>query len=203
MLTLRFSPPSPFARKVRIAVAILGLDDRVRAVETDTFDAADTIRTQNPLGKIPALILEDDTVLYDSAVIVEYLDDLAGGHGLIPAEGAPRFASLTLQALADGIQDAAVLQRYETVFRDPARHEPKWLAHQAEKVERSLRFLEAAPPSGAIDIGQVAVACALGYLDMRFEGRWRQTHQALVTWLEQFSKQVPAFEATRFVPPPA
>lgn len=101
MLALQFPPPSPFARKVRVAVALLGLDDRVWGVMTDTFDAADTIRRQNPLGKIPlgkipALILEDETVLYDSAVIVEYLDDLAGGHRLIPAGGKPRFHALML-----------------------------------------------------------------------------------------------------------
>lgn len=132
---------------------------------------------------------------------MEYLDDLAGGHRLIPASSLERFRTLTLQALGDGMQDAGILQRYETVFRDPSRHEAKWLAHQAEKVERSLTFLEKGPPSGAVDIGHVSVACALGYLDLRFEGRWRQDHPKLVAWLDRFAAAVPAFETTRFDSP--
>ena len=110
-MILRSSPPSPFGRKVKIAAAILGLSDKIEIVVTDTIDPADSIRQQNPLGKIPALILADGTALYDSRVIVEYLDLMAGGGKLIP-NGAERIQTLTLQALADGIMDAGILQMY-------------------------------------------------------------------------------------------
>ena len=198
MLVLRSSPASPFGRKVRIAAAVLGLSDRIEIAAADTNDPSDSLRRQNPLGKIPALILEDGAVLYDSRVIVEYLDWLAGGGKIIPA--APgRFRILTLQALADGMMDAAVLQVYETRFREPAQYAGKWLDHQAAKVERALERLEAAPPEAAArDIGAIALACALGYLDLRFGGRWRADHRRLAAWLEAFEAGVPAFEETRF-----
>jgi glutathione S-transferase len=198
MLVLRSSPASPFGRKVRIAAAILGLTQQIEIVAADTSDAADSLRGQNPLGKIPALILEDGAVLYDSPVIVEYLDWLAGGGKVLPVAPAARFSALTLQALADGIMDAALLQVYETRFREPGQYVAKWLDHQAGKVARGLAALEAAPaPIGARDVGAVATACALGYLDLRFAGRWRAEHPRLVGWLEEFSGSVPAFEETR------
>ncbi len=159
----------------------------------------DPLRGENPLGKIPALILEDGEVLFDSAVIAEYLDWLAGGDKIIPAEPADRFRALTLQALADGIMDAALLQVYEALFRDPALHVAKWLDHQSAKVARGLAALDAAPPAQeARDIGAVALACALGYLDLRFSGAWRADHPRLAAWLDGFAAAVPAFEATRF-----
>jgi glutathione S-transferase len=198
MLVLRSSPASPFGRKVRIAAALLDLTARIEIVPADTNDAGDSLRQQNPLGKIPALVLEDGTVLYDSPVIVEYLDWLAGGGRIIPAEAGPRFAVLTRQALADGIMDAALLQVYETRFREPGQHVAKWLDHQAAKVARGLERLEGAPPAaGARDIGAIAAACALGYLDLRFAGRWRADCPRLVAWLDDFSAGVPAFEQTR------
>lgn len=199
-MILRSSPASPFARKVRIAAAVLGLADGIEIVASDPADPEDSLRRQNPLGKIPALVLDDGTVLYDSRVIVEYLDHLAGGGAIIPAEPRARFAALRLQALADGIMDACVLQVYEGRWRDPARHEAKWVEHQAGKVERALATLEAAPPvvaSGMPDIGQIGLACALGYRDLRFAGAWRQQHPRLVQFLDRFAAAVPAFEATR------
>ena len=201
MLVLRSSPASPFGRKVRIAAAVLGLSDRIDVVAADTNDPGDSLRRQNPLGKIPALILEDGAVLYDSRVIVEYLDWLAGGDKIIPA-AAGRFRILTLQALADGMMDAAILQIYETRFREPDQYVGKWLDHQAAKVERALERVEAAPPDAAArDIGAIGLACALGYLDLRFGGRWRAGHHRLAAWLDAFAAGVPAFEATRFTTP--
>jgi glutathione S-transferase len=202
MLVLRSSPASPFGRKVRIAAAILGLTQRIEIVIADTNDAQDSLRRQNPLGKIPALVLEDGAVLYDSPVIVEYLDLLAGGGKIIPAAAAPRFAALTRQALADGLMDAALLQIYETRYREPGQYVGKWLDHQAGKVARALAALEAAPPDpSARDIGAIALACALGYLDLRFAGRWRQGHPRLAAWLAAFADGVPAFEETRVKAP--
>jgi len=112
MWILRNAPASPFGRKVRIAAALCGLDSRIEIVIADTADPADPLRGQNPLGKIPTLILEDGTVLYDSRVIVEFLDTQAGG-GIIIPPGAPRFPALIMQALADGVMDASLLRVYE------------------------------------------------------------------------------------------
>ena len=196
-MILRSAAASPFARKVRIAAAILGLADRITIVDADTTSPTDSIRRENPLGKIPALILDDAETLFDSRVIVAYLDHLAGSR-LIPAEPDRRFAALKLEALADGICDAAVLQVYETRWRDAAKHEPRWIEHQSGKVERSLDLLETAAPTGPITVGHIALACALGYLDLRFEGAWRTRHPRLEAWLADFSARVPAFEATRF-----
>jgi glutathione S-transferase len=199
MLILRTSPASPFGRKVRIAAAILGLDDRIEIAAADTGDPGDSLRGQNPLGKIPTLIAEDGAALFDSRVILDYLDALAGGGPLIPLDPAARFKVLTLQALADGVADAALLQVYEGRFREPAARSEKWLDHQAGKVARGLAALEARPPeASARDVGAIALACALGYLDLRFEGRWRADHPRLVAWLGGFSAGVPAFETTRF-----
>ena len=196
MLVLRSSGASPFGRKVKIAASLLGLMDRIKTEETDTISPSDSIRRQNPLGKIPTLILEDGTALYDSRVIVDYLDHLAGGGKLIPQEPDARFKALTGAALADGLMDAALLQVYEIRFRDEAQRSGKWTAHQAGKVERTLAALEAHPPRGPLTIAEIGLACALGYLDLRFEGAWRAGHPRLVTWLADFARQCPAFEAT-------
>ena len=202
MLTLRSSPASPFGRKVKISAALLGLLDRMRVSEADTLDPNDVLRQQNPLGKIPVLVLQDGTSLYDSRVIVEYLDHLAGGCRLIP-EGTDRFRALTLQALADGVMDAGILQIYETRWRTEEQREKAWTDYQAEKVSRALAHAEVrhAEPPERFHIGHVALAAALGYLDLRFEGRWRQGHPRLVAFLDDFERRVPAFAETRFTPP--
>jgi glutathione S-transferase len=199
-MQLRYSPASPFVRKVVIAAHLLGLQDRIDLVPADTLNPADPLRQQNPLGKIPALVLDDGKVLYDSRVIVEYLDHIGGG-GVMP-EGSERFDGLCLHALADGIMEGALLQVYETRFREEDRREPRWVSHQAEKIERALAMLEAAPPEfgSKPHAGHIGLACALGYLDLRFGGAWRATHPRLVAWLDDFAAKVPAFDATR---PPA
>jgi glutathione S-transferase len=199
MLTLRFSPSSPFVRKIRIAASVLGLEKDIKAEPAETTSTSDTVRQQNPLGKIPTLVLEDGSTLFDSRVILEYLDHRAGGGRIIPTEASTRFAALRLQALADGVMDASVLLVYEGRWRPPERHEPKWVDLQAGKVARGLTALEAAPPpSGATpDIGQIALACALGYRDFRFPGTWRADHPRLVAWLDEFARRVPAFAATK------
>jgi glutathione S-transferase len=201
MLVLRSSPASPFGRKVKLSAAILGLTDRIQIVDADTLNPEDSIRQQNPLGKIPALILENGEVLYDSRVIVDYLDHLAGGGRVIP--NAPeRFTALRDQALADGIMDAALLQVYEGRFRPEDRHEPKWVDHQADKVRRGLEHAEAhlSATGQNLHIGQIALACALGYLDLRFGGRWRESYPKLVAWLADFEARVPAYAKTRVTP---
>jgi glutathione S-transferase len=199
MMILRSSPPSPFGRKVKLALGILGLEDEVTIEKADPTDASDSLRKQNPLGKIPALIIEDGTVLYDSPVILEYLDTRAGGGKIIPKDPQARIAALTLQALCDGILDAGILLVYEGRWRPPEMAVAKWLDHQRGKVARALAVLEAAPPKlDAIpNVGAITLACALGYGDLRFEGKWRAGHPKLVKWVDEFAAKVPAFEKTR------
>jgi glutathione S-transferase len=197
MMILRSAPPSPFGRKVKIAAHLLNLYHEIEIIPANTMDPQDALRHQNPLGKIPALIMESGDVLYDSRVIIEYLDGRAGG-GVILPKGAQRFPVLTAQALADGIMDAAILQIYETRWREePHRHEG-WLAHQNEKVQRGLRYFENHLPelTPHPQADAIALACALGYLDLRFNGMWREHHPNLVKWLESFAKAVPAFAET-------
>ena len=197
MLVLRYSPASPYARKIRIAAELLGLSERIEIAAADAADPSDSLRLQNPLGKIPTLILEDGSALYDSRVIAEYLEHLAGGGRIIPTESTPRFAALRLQALGDGINDAALLIRYETFNRPEDLRDDEAIALQQGKIDRALGALDAAPPAGSVDIGHIAVACALGYLDLRFSGAWRENHQSLVSWLTKFARAVPAFDATK------
>jgi glutathione S-transferase len=203
MMILRSAPPSPFGRKVRIALAVLGFND-VKIEATDTMSPSDSVRTQNPLGKIPVLITEDGTSYYDSRVILEYLDDRAGGGRIIPRERGARFAALRLQALCDGVLDASVLTVYEGRWRAPEKFEQKWLDYQAGKVERALAVLEAAPPAfvpaALPDVGLITLACVLGYRDLRFGGDWRPRYPGLVAWLDDFAGRVPSYAATAVTP---
>ena len=202
MYVLRSSPPSPFGRKVKIAAYELGLMDRITIEVADTNNPSDSLRSQNPLGKIPVLVGEDGFALYDSRVIVEYLDHLAGGGKILPAEPKARFAALRLQALADGLMDAALLQVYENRMRTENERSKTWVDHQAGKVARVLAMLEAAPPAlpEQLTVGEIALACAFGYLDLRFAGAWRAEHPKLVAWLDAFAARVPSFEKTKVVP---
>ena len=183
-------------------MSVLGLDSQVKIEAASTQDAADPIRQQNPLGKVPALILDDGTALFDSPVILEYLDAVAGGGRIIPKETKARFDALRLEALADGIMDAAILQVYEGRYRPPEKHEKKWLDLQAGKVARALAALEKMPLwlDSPPNVGQITLACALGYLDFRFAGAWRTEQPRLAAWLDSFAARVPAFDTTR---PPA
>lgn len=202
MMILRSTAASPFARKVRIAVSVLGLADKIDVRETDLNDPADSIRTQNPLGKIPALILDDGTAYYDSRVIAEYLDHLAGGGRIIPREAPARFEALRLQALCDGILDASLLIVYENRYRPVDKHVQSWLNRQADKVTRGMAALEAAPPqcTPVPDVGQITLACLLGYRDLRFGGTWRKDYPRLLAWHDKFAAQVPSFAATKIEP---
>lgn len=206
MPVLRSSPSSPFGRKIKIAAKLLGLMDRMTIELADTANPDDSLRNQNPLGKIPALVLDDGSVLYDSRVITEYLDFMAGGGRLLP-EGDARFPVLRLQALADGIVDAAILQVYEKRFKPEEYRFPDWLSYQQAKVTRGLDWLEENTPaalasSSDADAGTIALACALGYLDLRFAGEWREGRPNLVAWLESFEAAVPVFTETKLDPAP-
>jgi len=199
MMILRSVPPSPFARKVFLAASVLGLSAQLKLEKADPNDTGDSLRQQNPLGKIPALVLEDGSTLYDSRVIVEYLDHRAGGGKIIPAESKARFDALRLQALADGMTDAQILIVYEGRWRPQEHHVQKWVDYQADKIKRGFAALEASPPGldPVPNVGQLALACFLGHRDLRFGGDWRATNPKLVAWLDRFATRVPAFEETK------
>ena len=198
MWVLRSSAASPFGRKVSIGAALCGLSDRITVEPSNPNDSGDSIPKHNPLGKVPALILDDGTVRYDSRVILEWLDHEAGGGVIVPT-GADRFDALTLQATADGILDANVLMVTENRFRPAEMRYQPWLDRQEEKVQRALRVLEGNPPtlSPKPHVGHIALACALGHRDFRFDGSWRKDHPRLVEWLGQFEAAVPSYAATR------
>jgi glutathione S-transferase len=192
-------PFSPYGRKVKIATALKGLKDRIEIVQVDTnpLDNPEITRA-NPLGKIPALVIDGDAAIFDSHAICEYLDSLAPAPVLFPKGGVERMRTLTLGSLADGILDAALLLVYEKRFRPEDKWHLPWQERQQGKIDRSLDFLERSPParSASPDYGHLTLACALGYLDFRHEGKWRGDHPGLVAWLAEFARAVPAFEET-------
>ena len=200
MMKLLSNPLSPYGRKVKIAMGLKGLKDRIEIVQVDTNPADNPIINKpNPLAKIPALVIEDNTAIYDSHVICEYLDSLAPSPMLFPKTGVERIKTLTLGALADGILDAALLLVYEKRFRPEEKwHEP-WTDRQRTKIDRALGVLEPNPPAwgASPDYAHVTLAAALGYLDIRHEGKWRAAHPKLVAWLDRFAKAVPSFDETR------
>ncbi|MDO9414552.1 glutathione S-transferase N-terminal domain-containing protein [Pararhizobium sp.] len=194
---LRSTLTSPFGRKVRMAIDVLGLSDLIKIIPADTLDETDTLRLQNPLGKLPCLLLADGTALYDSVVIVEFLQEIAGTDALLPRNGLERYKTLTATTLADGITDAALLLVYEGRFRDEGTYSERWLKHQRGKITRALATLEAAPPDPKqTDIASIALGCAFGYLDWRKPFEWRAAHPRLVQWLEAFTAHEPAYART-------
>jgi glutathione S-transferase len=186
-MKLWYSPASPFARKVRIAAIELGLGHRVELAEVTVLPSKPNIdlARENPLIKVPALKADDGAVLYDSRVICEYLDRVAGGGRIFPAEGAERWRALTRQALGDGVMDAGILRRYELVLRPAALRWDDWLSGQQAKIDHALDAAEKEAGRWAddFDIGHITIACALGWLDFRFaDYDWRARRPALAAW---------------------
>jgi glutathione S-transferase len=199
-MILRGSPLSPFARKVRMAILRLGLAEKIEFVRADPMNPDDVLRQNNPLGKIPVLLTEDGKAVYDSRVILEYLDHAAGGGIIIPDGWPARLDVLTLQAMCDGVMDACILIVYEARHRPAAIHHQPWLDYQRGKVVRGLTAFGKAPPDPTrFDVGTLTAACMLGYLDLRRQVDWRKEFSALVPWLDAFRAKHPEFDAT--VPP--
>jgi glutathione S-transferase len=195
--TLRATDTSPFGRKIRIALQMLGFDDRVTRVPASPVDPDDPLRIDNPLAKMPCLILADGEALFDSPVILEFLDMESAGR-LVPTAAGARLAALREQALADGLTDAAVLMGSERMFHPEEHVSPRWIGHQRGKVERALAAFEKAPPAlDPVQIGAISLACALGYLDWRKPVDWRADFPGLVDWLDRFRAVVAAYDATR------
>lgn len=193
------TPTSPFVRKVLVTAHELGLVDRLTLTYLRPSPAAPdpTLSASNPLSKIPTLKLDDGTALYDSPVICDYLDAL-GGHRLTPASGPERWRTLRVQALADGILDAGILLFYETTQRPAELHWPTFLASQATRVQQGLDSLErevSAFPD-AVDIGQIAAACAIGWLAFRNPvPNLRDGRPTLFAWYDAFASR-PSMQAT-------
>lgn len=189
-MKLLISPPSPFVRKVRVLLREADLMDRVTEVEVSTTPLATdpAVMAANPVGKIPTLIRDEGPAIYDSRVICRYLDALAVGD-FYPASRL--WEVLTLEATADGIMDAAVGMVYEARFRPEAQQSPDWLEAQWTKVDRAVGALNARWMShlaGPVHMGQIAVGCALSYLDFRHESRnWRAGRDALAVWHSDFA----------------
>lgn len=190
-MKLRYSATSPYVRKVTMTIIECGLEDKVERVVTNAWDAATDLPADNPLGKVPALTTDDGTALFDSRVICEYLDSLHDGVKLFPAAGPARWAALRLQALGDGLNDAAVARRLEEMRPDGERSQ-KWIDRQAAAMIRTLDVLEGEVDGFAegVDIGVLAVMSALGYLDLRFvEDDWRAGRPKLAAWFDGVSKR--------------
>jgi glutathione S-transferase len=193
MMKLRYASTSPFVRKVLVTAIETGQDGEIERVKTNTADPE--LGLCNPLNKIPALILEDGSVLVDSAVICEFLDSRKGGK-LFPKD-ASRWSTLSRMALCDGMMDAAILRRYETQRPETLRS-TEWDGKQKTKVDQSLGALEKEAGSfgDRIDIGTLTVAIMLDYLDFRFAGEaWRDAHPALAKWHKAVSSR-PSLKAT-------
>lgn len=193
---LRSTDTSPFGRKVRIALAILGWSDIVSVVPGSPIDLNDPLLTDNPLGKMPCLVLADGRSIYDSPVILEFLDILSDGK-LIPRPFGNRMSALRNEALSDGLTDAAMLIGSERMFHAPEQVSDRWTDHQLAKVNRALTAFETSLPElGRVDVGAIGLAAALGYLDWRKPLAWRETFPSLVRWLDAFRDVVPAYDDT-------
>lgn len=199
-MKLYFNPASPFVRKVHIALLETGLVEHVELVSVlgHPTDVGSLPITQNPLGKIPALERADGPAIYDSRVICQYISDMADG-ALYPEK--PRlWETMTLEATGDGLMDAAILMVYETRSRAEDKRDPAWVEAQWSKIERTLDALEARWMShlaGPLDMGQISVACALGYLDFRHPDRdWRGPRAALSNWYAKIA-ETPSMAQTK------
>ncbi len=189
-MKLFYSPSSPYVRKVVVCAITRGLGGRIERIPCNPHASPPDLLATNPLSKIPCLVTDDGLALFDSRVICEYLDSCGEALPLFPAHGAARWRALKLQAMADGILDAAVAGRGEQLKpREAARDAT--LARFRAAVSHALDALEADPPHRPVDIGSVAATCALGYLDFRYASEpWRPGRPKLAAWFEAFSQNV-------------
>ena len=200
-MKIHYSATSPFVRKCIVSAHELSMVSRIERLPASAHPVQRDRRVieNNPLGKVPTLVTDDGQSLYDSRVICEYLDTLAGGGKLFPRSGAARWETLTLQALGDGMADATVLVRYEDNVRPAALRWPEWRVAQLDKVNTSLAYLESrvATLRDRVDAGSIAIGCALGFLDFRFaDFGWSVRYPQVAAWWAQF-KQRPSMLATQ------
>ncbi len=189
---------SPFVRKVLVAAHETGQYDRLNWIATNPH-VDEYLRADNPLCKIPTLLLDGELPLFDSHVICEYLDSLHSGPKLFPPEGKRRWNALRLQALGDGILDANVSRRNETI-RPKDEQSPSWIDRQKLAVRSAISWLDKRIEllDGPVTIGNISIACALGYFDVRFPGdRWQQGNEKIGAWYEDFSSR-PSMKNTKY-----
>ncbi len=196
-MKLKYSPNSPYVRKIVVLGLELGLDDKIirETLTLSPYEPNPDVLAVNPLGKIPVLVNDDGQSLFDSTVACEFLSATAGDQSWFPPAGPGRWHALRCNALANGMLEAAQLVRFE-LSRPEAFRYTKWSDAQMGKLTRGFAFLEANLPAEA-DMGAVAVACAIGWLDFRFPDlKWRDNAPELSAWFDRFSVR-PSFSSTR------
>lgn len=190
-MKLLYSPTSPYARKVRVTAAEKGLTDKIEVVPTNPFDDIADLGPVNPVGKVPALVTENGTALYDSPVICEYLDSIGIGPLLVPTLGEARWTVLRQQALADGVLDAAFSLVME-MRRPESERSQSWIDRWTAGINRSADAIdaEAGNLSADVTLAHVAFGCALAYLDFRLgDLNWRDGRPNAAAWYETFSQR--------------
>jgi glutathione S-transferase len=173
-----------------MAAAYAGI--ALEEIPTNTSDEPEQLLKNNPLGKIPVLLTDDGESIFDSRAITQYLNRMSR-NALFPRNPAKRIEAERLEALADGICDCLLAHVYERRFRpEEIVHQP-WLDKQWKKVTRALDHLEASPPKlpKKITTGQIALRACLGYLDLRFSGKWERGHSKLRRWAKRFDEKFP------------
>jgi glutathione S-transferase len=190
MPKLLYASASPYSAKVRMAAAHAGIALELKPVVTG--ENPPELLAANPLGKIPTLILDNGEALYDSRVITQYLNRVTG-NALFPRNAAKRLEAERLEALADGIADCLLAHVYERRFRPEEKIHKEWLDRQWSKVERALDHLVAHPPKlpARIHAGHIALRALLGYLALRFAGKWEKGRTKLVRWAKKFDEKFP------------
>jgi glutathione S-transferase len=199
-MKLYYSGASPFVRKVMVTAIETGLDKKIEKVPTTVSPVQPNkdLAKDNPLMKVPTLVTNDGVALFDSYVICEYLDSKNKGAKLLPASGKARWSVLALHATANGITEAGLLARYEEVLRKPEVRNNEWVQGQIAKINNGLDQLEknAKLLGGRINLGQIAAACAIGWLEFRKPaGDIRVGRPKLFAWYDKFSKR-PSMQAT-------
>ncbi len=187
-MKLYYSATSPYVRKVMACAITRGLDGRIQTHASNPHASPADLVADNPASKVPCLVMDDGLSLYDSPVICEVLDSMGDAPALFPPLGAARWRALKFQAMGDGILDSAVPCRGELAKPKEAARDAQ-IARFKAAMARTVDALETDPPHRHVDIGSLAVACALGYLDFRFGAEpWRPGHPKLTAWFEEFSK---------------
>lgn len=207
-MKLFFAPQSPFARKVRAAAIELSLDDQIELEYAELVPGrlnAAYAESTNPLRKIPALIADDGKTIFDSTVICEYLDVLAGGNKLFPLAPSLRWQVLTNHALAQGMCESVILIRYETWLRPEAYRWPIWVEDHWDKINRGLQWFEENPVElrDPINVAHLALGSLLGYIDFRWPHQdWRTRYPDMADWFERMERR-PSFATTKPISPTA
>jgi glutathione S-transferase len=193
-MQLFYASASPYSAKVRMAAVYAGV--AIEAVATKTDDEPPALLSANPLGKIPVLLLDDGQAVFDSCAITQYLNRLSK-NALFPRNPAKRTEAEVLEALADGICDSALAMVYERRYRPEEKVSQPWLDKQWSKIGRALDMLNANPPKlpKKITAGHMALRAALGYLALRFAGKWEKGHGRLVRWAARFDEKFPELKA--------